>query len=137
MLSREHLIKLVRRSQTYISIFIFLAVFFVCWKFANLDIREIELSKWGKSGWIGRIWNSAVCLFAISIFVNSFLYLKNNTRAKYKKKFYFLFGFLSACLFVVGFFTFHVMKIITQTFHHLFSHFNSGKYILKNHIFIW
>jgi len=104
MLSREHLIKLVRRSQTYISIFIFLAVFFVCWKFANLDIREIELSKWGKSGWIGRIWNSAVCLFAISIFVNSFLYLKNNARIKYKKKFYFLFGFLSACLFVVGFF---------------------------------
>lgn len=104
MLSREHLIKLVRRSQTYISIFIFLAVFFVCWKFANLDIREIQLSNWGKSGWIGRIWNSAVCLFAISIFVNSFLYLKKRTRIKYKKKFYFLFGFLSTCLFVVGVF---------------------------------
>ena len=84
--SRERLIKLVRRSQTYISIFIFMTVFFVCWKFANLDIREIELSNWGKSGWIGRIWNSAVCLFAISIFVNSFLYLKNHTRIKYKKK---------------------------------------------------
>ena len=110
MLSRERLIKLVRRFQTYISIFIFLTVFFVCWRFANLDIREIELSNWGKSGWIGRIWNSAVCLFAISIFVNSFLYLKNNTRIKYKKKFYFLFGFLSTCLFTVGFFNMdHVM----------------------------
>jgi hypothetical protein len=102
--SRERLIKLVRRSQTYISIFIFITVFFVCWKFANLDIREIELSNWGKSGWIGRIWNSAVCLFAVSIFVNSFLYLKNHTRIKYKKKFYYLFGFLSICLFGVGFF---------------------------------
>jgi hypothetical protein len=102
--SRKRLIKLVRRSQTYISIFIFIIVFFICWKFANLDIREIELSKWGKSGWIGRIWNSAVCLFAVSIFVNSFLYLKNQTRIKYKKKFYYLFGFLSICLFGVGFF---------------------------------
>lgn len=102
--SRKRLIKLVRRSQTYISIFIFIIVFFICWKFANLDIREIELSNWGKSGWIGRIWNSAVCLFAVSIFVNSFLYLKNQTRIKYKKKFYYLFGFLSICLFGVGFF---------------------------------
>ena len=111
MLSREQLIKLVRRSQTYISITLFMIVFFICWKFTNLDIREIQLSNWGKSGWIGRIWNSAVCLFAISIFVNSFLYLKNNTRAKYKKKFYFLFGFLSMCLFSVGVFNIDYMAI--------------------------
>jgi hypothetical protein len=104
MLSRESLIKLVRRSQTYISIFIFIAVFLVCWKFTNLDIREIQLSNWGKSGWIGRVWNTAVCLFAVSIFVNSFLYLRNNSRVKYKRKFYFLFGFLSSCLFLVGFY---------------------------------
>ena len=111
MLSREHLIKLVRRSQTYISITLFMIVFFICWKFTNLDIREIQLSNWGKSGWIAMVWNSAVCLFAISIFVNSFLYLKNNLRIKYKKNFYFLFGFLSMCLFSVGVFNIDYMTI--------------------------
>lgn len=104
MLSRERLIRMVRRSQTYISILIFIGVFFVCWKFANLDIREIQLSNWGKSGWISRLWNSAVCLFAVSIFINSFLYLKNNVRIRHRQKFYYLFGFLSVCLFFVGFF---------------------------------
>lgn len=103
-MSKKNLIKIVRRSQTYISIFLFLIVFLICWKFTNLDIREIQLSNWGKSGWISNIWNSAVCIFSVSIFINSFLYLKNNLRIKYKRKFYFLFGFLSSCLFLVGFY---------------------------------
>ena len=111
MLSRERVIKLIRRSQTYISITLFMIVFFICWKFTNLDIREIQLSNWGKSGWIAMIWNSAVCLFSISIFANSFLYLKNNSRIKYRKKFYFLFGFLSMCLFSVGVFNIDYMTI--------------------------
>lgn len=102
--SREELIRVVRRAQTYISILLFLIVFVICWKFTNLDIREIQLSNWGKSGWIGRVWNTAVCTFAISIFINSFTYLKNNSRIKYKRIFYWLFGFLSLCLFSVGFF---------------------------------
>lgn len=103
MLSRERLIRMIRRSQTYISILSFLIVFFFCWRFANLDIREIQLSNWGKSGWIGTVWNTAVCGFAISIATNSFLYLRS-ARLKYRKAFYWLFGFLSACLFSVGFF---------------------------------
>jgi hypothetical protein len=102
--SREELIRIVRKAQTWISILLFLGVFLISWKFTNFDIREIELSKWGKEGWIGRIWNTAVCTFAISIFINSFYYLKNNNRVKYKKIFYWLFGFLSLCLFSVGFF---------------------------------
>jgi len=104
MLSRERLIRMVRRSQTYISIFLFLVVFFFCWKFAHLDIRDIQLSNWGKSGWIGTIWNTAVCGFAISIAINSFLYLRSAARIRYKNAFYALFAFLSACLFFVGFF---------------------------------
>lgn len=104
MSSRERFIRVVRRSQTFISILLFIVVFFFCWKFTNLDIREIQLSNWGKGGWIGRVWNTAVCTFAISIFINSFLYLKNNSRIKYKRIFYFLFGFLSLCLFMVGYF---------------------------------
>lgn len=104
MLSRERLIRMVRRSQTYISILLFMIVFFFCWKFANLDIRDIQLSNWGKSGWIGRIWNTAVCGFAISIAINSFLYLKSAYRLRRTKMFYWLFALLSACLFAVGFF---------------------------------
>jgi hypothetical protein len=104
MLSRERMIRMIRKSQTYISVLIFLIVFSVCWKFAHLDITQIQLSNWGKSGWIGRVWNTAVCGFAISIFINSFLYLKSAVRIKYTKLFYWLFGFLSACLFIVGFF---------------------------------
>ena len=104
MRSREQLIKIVRRSQTYASIIIFVSVFLICWKFAALDITEIQLSYWGKSGWIGFIWNSAICLFSISIFANSYLYLKNNTRIKSRNIFYWLFGIVSAALFMVGIF---------------------------------
>jgi hypothetical membrane protein len=104
MRSREQLIKIVRRSQTYVSIILFVLVFFVCWKFAKLDIREIQLSYWGKSGWIGFIWNSAVCIFSISIFFNSYLYLSNNNRIKNRRVFYWLFGVVSISLFLVGFF---------------------------------
>ena len=63
--SREELIRIVRKAQTWISILLFLGVFLISWKFTNFDIREIELSKWGKKGWVGRIWNTAVCTFAI------------------------------------------------------------------------
>jgi hypothetical protein len=95
---------MIRRSQTYISILLFLIVFFFCWKFAHLDIRDIQLSNWGKSGWIGTVWNTAVCGFAISIAINSFLYLRSASRLRLTRMFYWLFGFLSACLFIVGFF---------------------------------
>lgn len=122
MSSREELIKIVRKAQTWISILLFLGVFLISWKFTNFDIREIELSKWGKRGWIGRIWNTAVCTFAISIFINSFYYLKNNNRVKYKKIFYWLFGFLSLCLFSVGFFNMN-WGVVHNTFAGLYFFF--------------
>jgi len=102
---------MVRRSQTYISILAFLAVFFVCWKFTHLDITQIQLSNWGKSGWIGKLWNTAICGFAISIFANSALYLKSASRLRYKNAFYALFALLSASLFMVGFFNIDHMAI--------------------------
>lgn len=103
-MSREKAIKFIRRTQTYVSITVFLAVFFFCWKFAHLDIRNIQLSNWGKSGTIGRIWNTAVCGFAVSIFINSAFYLRTKSRIRYSSIFYWMFGFLSLCLFAVGFF---------------------------------
>ena len=105
MSSREQLIKVIRKSQTFISILLFLIVFFICWKFTNFDITQVQISIWGRSGVLGRVWNTTVCFFSFTIFINSFLYLRNNSRIKYKNAFYFLFGFLSLCLFFVGFFS--------------------------------
>ncbi len=99
---RDQYIKMIRRGQSWISALLFIIVFIVCWKFTNFNLTDIELSRWGKSGWIGRLWNTAVCTFAISIFINSFLYLKNKRRLGYRYLFYFLFALLSTCLFMVG-----------------------------------
>jgi hypothetical protein len=104
MSSREELIRVVRRTQTFISILLFFIVFFICWKFTKFDITQVQISIWGRSGFLGRVWNTAVCTFAISIFINSVLYLRNNLRVRYKNIFYLLFTFVSICLFMVGFY---------------------------------
>lgn len=104
MLSRERMIRLIRRSQTYISVLLFTFVFFFCWKTTNLDITKIELSKWGQSGFIALLWNGAVLLFSLSIAVNSWLYMRGHKRLKHRRKFYLLFACLPMALAVVGLF---------------------------------
>jgi len=104
MLSRERMIRLIRRSQTYISVLLFTFVFLFCWKTTNLDITKIELSKWGQSGFIAILWNGAVLLFSLSIAVNSWLYMRGHTRLKHRKKFYILFACLPMALAIVGVF---------------------------------
>ena len=104
MLSRERMIRLIRRSQTYISVLLFAFVFFFCWKTTNLDITKIELSKWGQSGFIALLWNGAVLLFSLSFAVNSWLYMRVHKRLKHRKKFYLLFACLPMALAVVGLF---------------------------------
>jgi len=63
MSSREELIRVVRRTQTFISILLFFIVFFICWKFTKFDITQVQISIWGRSGFLGRVWNTAVCTF--------------------------------------------------------------------------
>ena len=104
MLSREKMISMIRRSQTYISVLLFTFVFIFCWKTTNLDITKIELSKWGQSGFVSIIWNSAVLIFSLSIAVNSWLYMRGHKRLKHRSKFYILFAFLPMALAVVGLF---------------------------------
>ena len=99
MSSREELIRVVRRTQTFISILLFFIVFFICWKFTKFDITQVQISIWGRSGFLGRVWNTAVCTFAISIFINSVLYLRNNLRVRYKNIFYLLFTFVFLLIF--------------------------------------
>lgn len=102
MSKRERLIRVVRRTQTFISILLFFIVFLICWKFTNFDITQVQISIWGRDGILGNIWNTSVCIFAGSIFLNSILYLRSNLRIRYKKLFYILFSFISICLFFVG-----------------------------------
>ena len=106
MLDRDRFLKNIRQIQSIISALLFISVSIFCWYFSGFDITQIQLSNWG-DGVVAVIWNTSVCLFSISIFVNSFLYIKNHLRIKYKKLLYLLFGFISINLFIVGFYNLH------------------------------
>jgi hypothetical membrane protein len=140
-MSKERLIQIIRRSQTFISILVFFTVFIICWWVTKLDIRDIQLSNWGVIGWVGKIWNSSICLFSISIFINFYLYIRNNSRLKYKISFLILFSILSIFLFLVGYFNMnyhqiHYIFALSYFFLYplvifIFSHFNR-KYLSYN-----
>ncbi len=102
--TRRNLLKIIRRLQTFISIILFISVFLFCWGVTNFELSDIQLSKWGESGFTAPIWNSIVCLLAISIFINSYLYIKHTPRIKHKTISYLLFAFISLCLFIIGFY---------------------------------
>jgi len=105
MKRREDLVRLIRKSQTFISILLFFGVFFFSWDVTGFELTEIQLSKWGETGSVvERIWNGVVCLLSISILLNTIFYIKDNNRVRYKSLSYLMFGFVSFCLFVVGFF---------------------------------
>jgi len=101
---RDDFVKLIRRFQTVSAIILFFAVFLLCWKTTNFQITEIQLSDWGKSGIIGYLWNSSLCALAISTLINSILYIKKNSRIKWKWFSYSAFTFVSIALFATGFF---------------------------------
>lgn len=101
---RENLVSMIRRFQTIVAIVLFFFVFFLCLKTTNFHITEIQLSLWGKSGFLGYLWNTVVCALGISTFVNSIFYIKNSNRIKCKWISYFMFGFVSLALFATGFF---------------------------------
>lgn len=104
MSTRKELLRVIRRSQTFISILLFIIVFLFCWQVTDFQLSEIQLSKWGESGITAPVWNGIICLLSISIFVNSYLYIKHTPRIKQKNISYVLFGFIAFCLFIVGVF---------------------------------
>jgi hypothetical membrane protein len=84
---------------------LFIGVFLFSWDVTGFELTEIQLSQWGETGsGVERIWNGVVCLLSISIFLNTYFYIKHNNRIKYKSISYGMFTFVSFCLFVVGFF---------------------------------
>jgi hypothetical membrane protein len=104
MLMRENLVNMIRRFQTVIAIILFFAIFILCWKTTNFQITDIQLSLWGKSGFIGYLWNTAVCGLAISTLVNSILYIRKSNRIRWKWLSYGMFSIVSMALFATGFF---------------------------------
>ena len=104
MSTRKDLLRIVRRSQTFISILLFIIVFLFCWQVTDFELTEIQLSKWGESGVTAPFWNGIVCVLAVSIFINSYLYIKHTPRIKRKNISYALFGLIALCLFIVGLF---------------------------------
>ena len=112
MSTKKDLVRVIRKTQTFISIFLFFVVFLLSWNITGFKLTEIQLSKWGESGGkVAVIWNSIVCLLSISIFINSYLYIKHNARIKKKKISYLLFGFISLCLLFVGIFNVNFITI--------------------------
>jgi len=103
---KEDLINVIRKLQTVISIVIFFIIFFFCWGVTEFKLVDIQLSHWGrKSVGVSWVWNSVIILLSLSTFFNSFIFVKRNQRVKNKKIPHILFGFVSLCLFLVGFFS--------------------------------
>lgn len=105
MFNKSDLVRIIRRTQTTISIILFFIVLGFCWKVTGLNLKEIQISYWGDSdlkyGWL---WNSIIILLSVSIFFNNILFIKKHTRLKEKNVSYILFSFVAFCLFLVGVF---------------------------------
>ena len=101
---RERLINIIRFSQTMIAVVLFFSIFALCWWKTGFHLSNIQLSIWGKSGFIGYLWNTAICGLGISTFINSILYIKKYKKIKTKILSYFMFSIVSVALFCTGFF---------------------------------
>lgn len=105
MSNKSDLVRLIRRTQTIVSVTLFLFTMLFCWQATGLELSKIQLSYWGASdmkyGWL---WNSIIVLLSISIAINNILFVKRHSRLKHKTIPYILFSSVSFCLLLVGLF---------------------------------
>lgn len=105
MSNKSDLVSIIRRTQTIVSVTLFLFTMLFCWQATDLELSKIQLSYWGgsdmKYGWL---WNSIIVLLSISIAINNILFVKRHTRLKYKTIPYILFSIVSVSLLLVGLF---------------------------------
>jgi hypothetical membrane protein len=103
MSSKYDLVRIIRRTQTVVSVTLFLLTMLFCWQSTGLKLTEIQISYWGSSemeyGWL---WNSIIVMLSISIIINNILFVKRHSRLKYKTIPYILFSLVSFCLLLVG-----------------------------------
>lgn len=101
--SKINLVNIIRKTQTLVSVLLFLIVFLFFWNVTDFELKEIQLSHWGGKGvkysWM---WNSIIVLLSLTIFFNNIFFIKNHVRIKNKIIPYILFSFVSVCLFIVG-----------------------------------
>ena len=102
---KTNLVRLIRRTQTIISIMLFFMVLIFCWHTNGLELEKIQLSFWGSDelrfGWL---WNSIIILLSISILVNNLLFIKKHVRLRKKNVSYIMFSFVAICLMMLGIF---------------------------------
>lgn len=103
MSNKSNLVRLIRRTQTIISVTLFLFTMLFCWQATGLELTKIQISYWGSSteeyGWL---WNSIIVLLSVSIVINNVIFVKRHTRLKYKTIPYIMFSLVSFCLLLVG-----------------------------------
>lgn len=103
MSNKYDLVRIIRRTQTVVSVTLFLLTMLFCWQSTGLKLTEIQISYWGSSemeyGWL---WNSIIVMLSISIIINNILFVKRHSRLKYKTIPYILFSLVSFCLLLVG-----------------------------------
>jgi hypothetical membrane protein len=95
MSSKYDLVRIIRRTQTVVSVTLFLLTMLFCWQSTGLKLTEIEM----EYGWL---WNSIIVMLSISIIINNILFVKRHSRLKYKTIPYILFSLVSFCLLLVG-----------------------------------
>jgi hypothetical protein len=72
--------KKFRRTQTIVSLSIFVVIFFACWYNIKQNLRDIQLSYWGVDDKMGVFWNFCVVLLSISMAINTHYYISLNPR---------------------------------------------------------
>ena len=86
MSNKSDLVRLIRRTQTIVSVTLFIFTMLFCWQATGLEISKIQISYWGSSseeyGWL---WNSIIVLLSASIAVNNILFVKRHSRLKQNK----------------------------------------------------
>lgn len=103
MSNKSDLVRLIRRTQTIVSVTLFIFTMLFCWQATGLELSKIQISYWGSSteeyGWL---WNSIIVLLSISIAINNIIFVKRHTRLKHKTIPYIMFSLVSFCLLLVG-----------------------------------
>ena len=105
MSNKSDLVRLIRRTQTIVSVTLFIFTMLFCWQATGLELSKIQLSYWGASdmkyGWL---WNSIIVLLSISIAINNILFVKRHSRLKRKTIPYILFSSVYFFLFPLSIF---------------------------------
>jgi hypothetical protein len=125
---KEELILRFRKAQTLTSVLLFFIVTLFFLTVSEEKVSEIQISYWGTGDAFGWIFNYTLISLSISIFINTFFYIKNHNRINKKNREYIFFLFISLCLFFTGFFSVDSNKMLHNIF--AFSYFFTYPFVI-------